>query len=179
MKFRAVLPFLAIAAAFALSLPAGRGDDSAHAKADKHSGLDRFKALEGDWVGKMSEDGKNWIDATVKYTVTSSGSTVVETLAPGTKFEMITVIHPDGKDLGLTHYCGIGNQPHMKAHVNGDSNTIAFDFVSASNMKSDKDMHMHNVAYTFADKDTLRAVWTNYHDGKPAGTATFEFKRKK
>jgi hypothetical protein len=179
MKYRAVLTFLAIAATFALAMPAAGHDDSAHGKAVKHAGLEQFKALAGDWVGKMSDDGKTWNDATVKYTVTSAGTAVVETLGPGTKFEMVTVIHPDGKELGLTHYCAVGNQPHMKASANGDNKTIAFEFTGASNMKSDKDMHMHNVAYTFVDQDTLRAVWTHYQDGKAAGTATFEFKRKK
>jgi hypothetical protein len=179
MKVRTVLPLLAITAAFALSAPAAGDDASAHSKAVKHAGLDRFKLLAGDWVGKMSEDGKSWHDATAKYTVTSAGTAVVETLGPGTEYEMVTVIHPDGKDLGLTHYCAIGNQPHMKAHVNDDSNKVEFQFTSATNMASDKDMHMHAVTFTFVDKDTLQTVWTNYQDGKKAGTATFDLKRKK
>jgi hypothetical protein len=177
MKVRATLSFLAIMAAVVLAMPANA--DDAHKNTVKSPGLERFKSLAGDWVGKMSEDGKTWIPVTVKYAVTSGGSTVVETLGPGTQHEMVTLIHPDGKELGLTHYCAIGNQPHMKASVNGDSNTIAFEFTSASNLKSDKDMHMHNVTYTFVDKDHVQAVWTNYMDGKKGGTATFEYARKK
>jgi hypothetical protein len=46
-------------------------------------------------------------------------------------------------------------------------------------MKSDKDMHMHDVTFTFVDKDTLKTEWTHYMDGKPAGNVVFEFKRKK
>jgi hypothetical protein len=38
-------------------------------------------------------------------------------------------------------------------------------------------MHMHNVTYTFVDKDTLKAEWTHYMDGKEGGTVTFEVKR--
>jgi hypothetical protein len=92
---------------------------------------------------------------------------------------MVTVIHQDGKNLGLTHYCAIGNQPHMKAEVKGDGKKVEFQFTGGTNMESDEDVHMHAVTFTFVDKDTLQTVWTNYQDGKPAGTATFELKRKK
>jgi hypothetical protein len=169
---------LVLLAAIVVAAPA-IGDSKPHDKAVKNAGFDRFTHLAGEWVGKMSDDGTNWHDATAKYTVTSAGSAVVETLGPGTPHEMVTVIHPDGKDLALTHYCAIGNQPHMKAHVNGDSNKVDFEFTSGSNMQSDKDMHMHSVVFTFVDNDTLKTVWTNYMDGKKAGTATFELKRKK
>jgi hypothetical protein len=179
MKVRAVLPLLAAAAAFAAATPAVGDGGSAHKKAAKYPGLEPFKQLAGDWVGKMTEDGKTWLPATARYTVTSAGSAVVETLGPGSTYEMVTVIHPDGKDLALTHYCASGNQPHMKATVPPDGKTFDFHFIGASNMSSDKDAHMRGVTYTFIDPDTLRAVWTHYHDGKSAGTATFELKRKK
>jgi hypothetical protein len=156
------------------------GDGAAkHDKTAKNPTFDRFKLLAGNWEGKMTEDGKQWLPATAKYTVTSAGSAVVETLGPGSEHEMVTIIHPDGKFLGLTHYCAVGNQPHMKAAVNGDSNKVAFEFTGASNMESDKDMHMHSVTFTFVDPDTLHTEWTSYVDGKKAGTATFELKRKK
>jgi hypothetical protein len=73
----------------------------------------------------------------------------------------------------------LGNQPQLRAKPQAGENKIAFDFVKATNMKSDKEMHMHSVTYTFADKDTLRAEWTNYDQGKEAGKAVFELKRKK
>ena len=37
----------------------------------------------------------------------------------------------------------------MKAPGKADGNKVAFAFVGATNMKSDKDMHMHNVTFTF------------------------------
>ena len=55
---------------------------------------------------------------------------------------MVTVIHADGNALLLTHYCMIGNQPQMKATPKPGDKKIAFEFVRATNMKSDKDMHM-------------------------------------
>jgi hypothetical protein len=142
----------------------------------KNARFEQFKQLAGDWVGK--EKGKGDMEIQVKYKVTSGGSAVVETLMPGTDHEMVTVIHPDGNDLLLTHYCMLGNQPQMKATGKGDDNTVAFKFVRATNMKSDKDMHMHDVTFTFVNKDTLRAEWTHFNDGKDAGRVVFELKRK-
>jgi hypothetical protein len=92
---------------------------------------------------------------------------------------MISVIHPDGPDLLLTHYCHLGNQPHMKASGGGDGGKIEFKFVRATNLKSETDKHMHDATYTFVDKDTLRSEWTLFDEGKAARHVVFEFKRKK
>jgi len=46
-------------------------------------------------------------------------------------------------------------------------------------MKSEKEMHMHDVTYSFPDRDTLKTEWTHYQDGKAAGRVVFELKRKK
>jgi hypothetical protein len=147
--------------------------------AAKSPGLEKFKQLAGEWVGKEVSGKESAQEVRVIYKVTSAGSAVVETLLPGGEHEMVTVIHADGDDLALTHYCALGNQPHMKTKGKTDGDKIAFKFASASNLKSDKDMHMHDVTYTFVDANTLKAEWTHYDDGKPAGTAVFELKRKK
>jgi hypothetical protein len=144
----------------------------------KNGALEQFTKLEGEWVGKGKHGGMDH-DLRVVYKVTSGGSAVVETIDPGGPHEMITVIHADGDALALTHYCMLGNQPHMKAVPKPGDKAVAFTFVAASNMKSEKDMHMHSVTFTFVDKDTLKSEWTNYMDGKEAERAVFEMKRKK
>jgi hypothetical protein len=171
---------LAIAACVAWGSGASaqeKKDSDAHAK---HAAgpLAQFAGLAGVWVGK-GKHGEESMDAKVEYKVTSGGSAVVETIDPGGEHEMITVIHPDGDSLLLTHYCMIGNQPQMKAKPKAGDNKVAFEFVKATNMKSDKDMHMHSVTFTFVDKDTLKTEWTNNDEGKEAGKAVFELKRKK
>jgi hypothetical protein len=173
MNPRIVLPCLALLSALALTTLAA-DDAKKEPKPTVHAGLDQFKQLAGDWVGKGPHG-----EMVVNYKVTSNGSVVVETIMPGTDHEMVTVIHPDGEDLILTHYCALGNQPKMRAKTKGDDKKVAFEFIGATNMKSDKDMHMHNVTFTFVDKDTLKADWTHYADGKDAGAMTFEMKRKK
>jgi hypothetical protein len=170
---------LLVAALAVAALSADDKKPDPHKEPIKHAGLDQFKKLAGDWVGKEPLGEAKGKEFHVQYKVTSNGSTVVETIAPGTEHEMITVIHPDGDDLLLTHYCALGNQPQMKASSKGDGKSVAFKFVRATNMKSDKDMHMHEVTYTFVDADTLKAEWTHYNEGKAAGKVTFELKRKK
>lgn len=140
--------------------------------------LEPFKNLAGKWVGKMGT-GAQAHEAVVTYKVTSNGSAVVETIDPGGPHEMVTVIHPDGDDLVLTHYCAIGNQPRMRASGKPDGKNVKFAFVDATNLKSPKDMHMHDVAFEFVDKDTIKTTWRNFVDGKPSETATFELKRAK
>ena len=179
MKVRMVLPVLFLLSTFALTGSAGENRKDHQSQGGKNAGLEQFKQLAGEWVGKEIGDGAEQPVVHVKYHVTSAGNTVVETLFPGTAHEMVTVIHPDGDDLVLTHYCALGNQPHMKAKSPADGNAVAFKFIGATNMKSDKDMHMHDATYTFVDKDTLKTEWTHYAGGKPGGKTVFELKRKK
>jgi hypothetical protein len=146
-------------------------------QAGKHSAFEQFKLLAGDWVAKgQAKDGS---DIHVRYKVTAGGSAVVETIFPGTEHEMISVIHPDGPELLLTHYCMLGNQPQMKASGTGEGNKVEFKFVRATNLKSENDRHMHDATFTFVDRDTLRAEWTSYKDGKAAAPMAFELKRQK
>jgi len=140
--------------------------------------LERFTQLAGEWVGK-GKHGDMEHEIRVVYKVTAGGSAVVETIDPGSDHEMVTVIHPDGDALLLTHYCMLGNQPHMKATPKAGDNKVAFEFIKATNLKSDKDMYMRSATFTFVDKDTLKTEWTHYKDGKESGKAVFELKRKK
>jgi hypothetical protein len=178
MVSRAALPVLVLLACAATPI-IGQDKKPGAAEGNKSSRLDLFKQLAGEWVGTATPQLKDAKEVHVTYKVTSGGSAVVETLFPGTEHEMVTVIHRDGDDLLLTHYCMLGNQPQMKAPATGDGNKVEFKFVRATNLKSDKDMHMHDVTFTFVDKDTLRTEWTHFKDGKAAGQVVSELKRKK
>ncbi len=161
-------------AAFAL---VARAQDDKKAPA-KNPALDRFAKLAGEWVGKGMH-GDMAHDIRVVYKVTAGGSAVVETIDPGSAHEMISVIHPDGDSLLLTHYCMLGNQPHMKATPKAGDTKVAFDFVKVTNLKTDKDMYMRSATFTFIDADTLKTEWTHFQNGKDSGKAVFELKRKK
>jgi hypothetical protein len=174
MTLRAALP-LWILFALATAPLEGQDKQSDGNEAGNHAAFEQFKLLAGEWVGK----GKDGSDVHIHYKVTAGGSAVVETLLPGTEHEMVSVIHRDGTDLLLTHYCHLGNQPQMKASGPGNGKQVAFKFVRATNLKSDKDKHMHEATYTFVDQDTLRSEWTLFNEGKAAVQVGFELKRRK
>jgi hypothetical protein len=141
------------------------------------SRLDVLKKLAGDWVGTMKH-GSNEHDATVSYKVTSGGSAVVETLMRGTEHEMVSVYHEDGDDLVLTHYCMLHNQPHMRAKHGGPADKLEFKFDGGTNIKSDKDQHMHDMTMQILSDDHIKAAWSMYKDGKKMDTAILDLKRK-
>ena len=174
MRGRIVVALLVALSACALAAQA-QTEKKGHGKS---AAMERFAQLAGEWVGK-GKFGDMLQDARIVYKVTSGGSAVVETIDPGGPHEMVTVIHADGNALALTHYCMLGNQPHMRAVPKPGDNKVAFEFVNASNLKSAKDSHMHSVTFTFVDCDTLRTEWTHYDNGKEAGRAVFDLKRKK
>jgi hypothetical protein len=141
---------------------------------DKNAALEQFKQLAGEWTGKGPHG-----EMRIVYKVTSGGSTVMETIDPGSEHEMVSMIHEDGEALLLTHYCMLGNQPHMKAMPKSGDSKIAFEFVKATNLKSDKDMYMRSATFTFVDKDTLKTEWTSFKEGKESEKMVMELKRKK
>jgi hypothetical protein len=141
---------------------------------DKNEALERFKQLAGEWTGKGPHG-----EMRIVYKVTSGGSAVMETIDPGSDHEMVSMIHADGPALLLTHYCMLGNQPHMKAMPKPGENKIAFEFVKVTNLKSDKDMYMRSATFTFVDNDTVKTEWSGYKDGKEKEKMVMELKRKK
>lgn len=139
--------------------------------------FEKMKTLVGKWEGTMGE-GAQSMPAKVEYRLTGSGSALVETLGPGSPFEMVSVYHMDGDSLVMTHYCGAGNQPFMKFKRGKDANVVFFDFVRGSNMKP-SDIHMHSVKFTFDGPDRVVSEWQTFMGGKPGDKATFDFHRVK
>ena len=167
----AVIGVCAIGAAAA----AERENEKPKAPASKMgASFDRMKALDGEWTG-TAQGGP----VTVLYKVTAAGSAVVETLFPGTPHEMVTVYTLDGDDLMLTHYCAAGNAPRMKATSARGANALDFKFAGATNLRSSRDMHMHEMSIEFLDADHVRSEWVSYKDGRKADSVKFDLARKK
>lgn len=133
----------------------------------------RFQSLAGDWVAKVGD-----AEIGFSYKVVAQGSVVMETLTKACCDEMVTMYHMDKGSLVLTHYCALGNQPHMKAEPVKDPNVVAFTCTGGTNLESEGVPHMHAAQYTFIDHDHIKAAWTLYQDGKAAGVHEFELTRK-
>lgn len=166
----------ALVACLTISVTLAGHDHAPAPDAAKNAAFETLKSLAGTWTGKAGAKGTEGSTATVTYRLTAGGSALVETLFPGTAHEMVTVYHPDGAAVKLTHYCTAGNQPTLRL-VAVDGNTYRFDFDSGSNMKP-ADMHMHAMTLTIKDADHIVAEWTAFKDGQPIETAVFDLTRQ-
>ncbi len=139
--------------------------------------FERLKSLAGSWEGTSNETKDK---AVVRYQVTSGGSVVMETLAPGGEYEMVTMYHLAGDELVLTHYCAAKNQPRMKLdRRKSTADELVFEFAGGTNIEPKKTGHMHALRVNFTGADTVEAHWTYFQDGKSGGTSDFKFARKK
>ena len=137
--------------------------------------LQAMKSLAGTWKGTHMMNGKE-LPATVKYKVTSNGSSVVETIFPGTPQEMITVYHDKGDTLSMTHYCSVGNQPQLDM-VKMDGQALSFSLSPDQNPGIEHEGHMHDLTITIQDKDHVKHEWTYYDQEKPQGNTSFTLVR--
>jgi len=135
---------------------------------------ERLKTLVGHWEGTMAEGGQS-MPATVEIRMTGDGSAIMHVLGKDSPYEMVTMIHPDGKRLLATHYCAAHNQPRMALVPSAKPNQVAFDFVDGTNI-APGDLHMRSVVFTFTDADHHEEAWTSSGESKPA---LFAFTRKK
>jgi hypothetical protein len=152
----------------------GYGADKSDKKTDNkslavspQSGLERMKKLAGTWV-EADKNGKPTDKVVSMVKVTAGGSVVQETLFPGSPMEMVSMYHCDGADLVMTHYCMLGNQPHMKADLHSPANQLCFKFAGGSNLDPAKDKHMHEGTLTFIDDDHIEYSGVCWEGGKLA-----------
>lgn len=162
---------------------ASRGDDKSAKPAKPapaNASFERIKKMAGTWV-EADKDGKATDKVVSVVKLTAGGSTVQETLFPGTPMEMMSVYHMDKGDLVMTHYCMLGNQPRMKADAKAPANQIKWVFTGGTNLDPAKDMHMHEGTVTFIDDDHVEVSGVAWVDGEPAPDhcVTMKLVRKK
>jgi hypothetical protein len=153
---------------------------------EKHEGeykgsndFERLKKIVGIWEGTAPMgEGKGDQKVTVEYKLTSGDSAIVETLFPGTPHEMVSVYYDTDGSLEMTHYCALGNRPHM-ALKKADDKNMTFELISNSDIKADTEPHMHALTISFVDDNNIVESWTLYEDGKVKETATFKLTRAK
>ncbi len=137
--------------------------------------FEKMKLLVGEWKG-TSGDNK---PATVTYALVSDNSALMERLAMGGESEMVTMYHPDGDHLMMTHYCSAHNQPRMRSQAGtAGSKNITFDLVDVTNLSFPDAGYMKKLVVTFADKDHFTQEWTWTQKGKEK-TEVIHFERMK
>jgi hypothetical protein len=157
----------------AASVAGGRGPGASVRAAEPASASwTRLKALVGDWSGTY--DGQ---PARVSYRLVSNGTALLETLEAPDASEMLTLYHPDGAVLALTHYCSLGNQTRMLAKEL-PGGRLDFGYLDATNLKSPDEHRMTRLVLTLADANHLVQEWTS-RTGSTDQVARFEFTRRK
>jgi hypothetical protein len=74
---------------------------------------------------------------TISFRLVSADSAIVETYVTPSGRETITVFHPDGDGLVLTHYCAQGNQPRLRV-VSDRDGIVVFRHFDATNLRPDQ-----------------------------------------
>jgi hypothetical protein len=164
-------------AAFAASVSSAA---EAHAAKAKPAIFEKFKALNGVWEMEGGHDEHGGMpNGSVTYKITAGGSAVLETVFAGSEHEMVTLYYVEGDGMALTHYCMLGNRPHMRAIPSTDPLKITFRCPEGEDRALEAEQHMHQATFTFIDADHLKSEWVLYKDGKPEATHAATFVRKK
>ena len=170
-KFRApaLTALMLVLAAITSAAPA----DAPAAPPGPGPAWDALKSLQGEWEGLYNGTMKTRIT----YRLVSNGTALMETSVSPESGDMVTMYHPDGKRLFLTHYCSMNAQSRMQAAA-GDAKRIVFSFVDVTNLASPDAMRMTGLVFTLKDPDHFTQEWTATAGGK-SDTGRFEFTRKK
>jgi len=136
-----------------------------------------MKTLVGTWKGK-ADMGQGPMEFTVEYRLVAGGSALEERIFAGTPKEMLTMYYDQNGKLALTHYCMLGNRPGMLLE-SSDAKTIKFDLDATCGLDAKSQMHMHSLAITFENADTVTQDWKLFDDGKPKDSHPFTLKRVK
>ncbi len=135
-----------------------------------------LKQLIGTWEGE-NHMGDQQVNMTITYELTAGGTAITETMMPGTPQEMVTMYHKEGDKVALTHYCSLGNQPHMQL-LNASNKEFVFAMQGNQGIDSPKEAHMHSLTLKLIDKNTLEQHWSHFADGKEMSQTVFRLKRK-
>jgi hypothetical protein len=167
MKFR--LAFLTLVLC---TLPAVAADIPT-APTSASAAFNRLKSLVGQWdadtnMGKLH----------LTYELVSGGHVLLERESSDSHPTMVTAYYLDGGQLVLTHYCMLGNVPHMVARkINLDTGEITFDLANAANLAGDQAEHMHAASIRLLDADHFASTWTLFENAKPKLTITAQYAR--
>ena len=172
---KTLLFIVVILSAFAFGSSAFAGEKMgapvAHSK-----DFDRMKGLVGVWEGK-ADMGKGVEQFKVTYELTSAGNAIVEKFAAGQPHEMVTMYHDYNGKLVLTHYCSLGNQPHMELTTSGDGAMLFALSEKAPNLVSLQETHMHAHGIVIDGKNSMTQTWTLYDKGAKANEVSVKLIR--
>jgi len=172
----ALLPILLVLSQVALAQPGHEAPHVHHESSAMPKEFETLKQLVGSWEG-TSKMGETVETVNAVYELSSAGTVVLERLMTGTPHEMLSVYHQEGNSVAMTHYCAMGNHPHMEL-TKSEEKVLTFEVTKPIGIASAQEHHMHGVTLKVGP-DTLIEEWVSFDEGKKKGTITFSLKRKK
>ena len=122
-------------------------------------------ALAGTWEADSPAGGK----LTNTIALVSKGTAIEETIGTPEDNE-VSLYTRDAGRIAMTHYCALtasGNQPRLETGVTvAGRDEFLFSFVSATNLATLGDAHMHRMVLRLKDSNRFTEVWTKREDGK-------------
>jgi len=159
-------------------LSAISGENQMPAPVTHSSDFERMKGLVGVWEGK-TDMGKGSETLKVTYELTSAGNAVLERFAAGQSHEMVTVYHDYNGKLAMTHYCSLGNQPHMELTNPGETMMKFILSKKTPGLVSLNETHMHALTIAVDGKDSISHTWTLYDKGAKKSDVSVKLTRVK
>jgi hypothetical protein len=159
-------------------LASSSGESQMGAPVTHSKDFEKMKELVGVWEGK-TDMGKGTEQLKVIYELTSAGNAIVERFDAGKPHEMVTVYHDYNGKLAMTHYCSLGNQPHMELRNPGESNMTFVLSEKTPGLASLNETHMHAVTIAYDGKDSITHTWTLYDKGAKKSDVVVKLARTK
>lgn len=126
--------------------------------------FDRFKSLEGVWIGTST---KGWKEETTVRTIAEGSVVQLTSFDAHPNETMLTLVHMDVDRLLITHYCVAKNQPRLQlTAVKDEGRTAIFTFLDGTNLPSREKGHMDKAVFRFRDENHYTTQWTWYQDGE-------------
>jgi hypothetical protein len=143
--------------------------------ASTRTGEDAFEkmtTLVGSWQATVPTGIQS-----AEFQLIANGSVIASRLSGGMPHDMHTMLHMDGSELMLTHYCAMRNQPRMVLTPGSDSDKLVFEFRDGRNIKPG-DVYMCRVAFIIDGPNHHSEEWTNIAKNGQEETTRIEFRRK-
>lgn len=120
----------------------------------------------------------------MSFKVIGKGSTVQESLLPGTGKEMVTMYHcnnfKDCTQVQAKHYCAKQNQPELVLDSkNTSASVIAMNCDMESSLCNSAEDHVHMIMHELSQENKhLKTTYTIFKDGDFQKNSIYHFDRK-
>ena len=144
----------------------GRGQE----KGASEVAFERLKSLAGTW--ESTEKGSTR-KSTTTYALTGGGSVLIESMGG-----MATAYHLDKGSLVLTHFCGAGNQPRMRAKtIENGGRHLVFEMYDITNHPDPNAYYTKSLDVSFLDDGRVELVYRGTTAGRES-SQTFQLLRR-